>query len=52
MGSALIAAAVGLCVAFLWMLPLLALLLPGPLAFAITAAELRIEPPSGTDSAG
>lgn len=45
-GCALIAAAVGLCVAFLWMLPLLALLLPGPLAFAITAVELRIEPPA------
>ncbi|XUL93632.1 hypothetical protein ACQ86D_49280 [Streptomyces galilaeus] len=43
-GCALIAAAVGLCVAFLWMLPLLALLLPGPLAFAITAVELRAEP--------
>ncbi|MGW3104382.1 hypothetical protein [Streptomyces sp. NPDC001100] len=41
---ALIAAAIGLCVAFLWMLPLLALLLPGPLAFAITAVELRAEP--------
>ncbi|WP_416959999.1 hypothetical protein [Streptomyces sp. Agncl-13] len=45
-GCALIAAAVGLCVAFLWMLPLLALLLPGPLAFAITAVELRAEPPA------
>nr|WSY49062.1 hypothetical protein OG999_02135 [Streptomyces sp. NBC_00886] len=45
-GCALIAAAVGLCVAFLWMLPLLALLLPGPLAFAVTAVELRIEPPA------
>jgi hypothetical protein len=45
-GCALIAAAVGLCVAFLWMMPLLALLLPGPLAFAITAVELRIEPPA------
>ena len=45
-GCALIAAAVGLCVAFLWMLPLLALLLPGPLAFAITAVELRGEPPA------
>ncbi|WP_406449314.1 hypothetical protein OH768_01880 [Streptomyces sp. NBC_01622] len=43
-GCALIAVAVGLCVAFLWMLPLLALLLPGPLAFAITAVELRAEP--------
>lgn len=42
----------GLCVAFLWMLPLLALLLPGPLAFAITAVELRIEPPVDTDSDG
>jgi hypothetical protein len=51
-GCALIAAAVGLCVAFLWMLPLLALLLPGPLAFAITAVELRGEPPSDTESAG
>ncbi|MFD4874149.1 hypothetical protein ACFWOB_12330 [Streptomyces sp. NPDC058420] len=40
-GCALIATAVGLCVAFLWMLPLLALLLPGPLAFAVTAVELR-----------
>jgi hypothetical protein len=28
------------------MMPLLALLLPGPLAFAITAVELRIEPPA------
>ncbi|MEV0486647.1 hypothetical protein AB0I69_39400 [Streptomyces sp. NPDC050508] len=45
-GCALIVAAVGLCVAFLWMLPLLALLLPGPLAFAITAVEFRIEPPA------
>lgn len=45
-GCSLIAAAVGLCVAFLWMLPLLALLLPGPLAFAITAVELRVEPPA------
>jgi hypothetical protein len=45
-GCALIAAAIGLCVAFLWMLPLLAPLLPGPLAFAITAVELRNEPPS------
>ncbi|MFE9606213.1 hypothetical protein [Streptomyces hokutonensis] len=43
-GCALIAAAVGLCVAFLWMLPLLGLLLPGPLAFAITAVELRVQP--------
>ncbi|MEV0904401.1 hypothetical protein [Streptomyces hokutonensis] len=43
-GCALIAAAVGLCVVFLWMLPLLALLLPGPLAFAITAVELRVSP--------
>jgi hypothetical protein len=51
-GCALIAAAVGLCVAFLWMLPLLALLLPGPLAFAITAVELRGAPPSDTESAG
>ncbi|MEV5533653.1 hypothetical protein [Streptomyces prunicolor] len=51
-GCALIAAAVGLCVAFLWMLPLLALLLPGPLAFAITAVERRGEPPSDTESAG
>ncbi|MFD4554022.1 hypothetical protein ACFWP5_06805 [Streptomyces sp. NPDC058469] len=49
-GCALIAAAVGLCVAFLWMLPLLALLLPGPLAFAITAVELRGEPPSDTEA--
>ena len=45
-GCALIAAAVGLCVAFLWMLPLLAPLLPGPLAFAVTAVELRTEPSS------
>ncbi|MGW6521683.1 hypothetical protein [Streptomyces sp. NPDC054962] len=43
-GCALIAAAIGLCVAFLWMLPLLAPLLPGPLAFAITAVELRNQP--------
>ncbi|WP_405847940.1 hypothetical protein [Streptomyces sp. NBC_01518] len=43
-GCALIATAVALCVAFVWMLPLLALLLPGPLAFAITAVELRGEP--------
>ncbi|XDO63811.1 hypothetical protein HEP84_03615 [Streptomyces sp. RLB1-33] len=42
-GCALIAAAIALCVAFLWMLPLLAPLLPGPLAFAITAVELRTE---------
>jgi hypothetical protein len=28
------------------MLPLLAPLLPGPLAFAVTAVELRTEPPS------
>jgi hypothetical protein len=49
-GCALIAVAVGLCVAFVWMLPLLALLLPGPLAFAITAVELRGEPPSDTES--
>ena len=42
-GCALIVAAVGLCVAFLWMLPLLALLLPGPLAFAVTAVDLRGE---------
>jgi hypothetical protein len=45
-GCALTAAALALCVAFLWMLPLLALLLPGPLAFAITAVELRVAPPS------
>jgi hypothetical protein len=51
-GSALIAAVVGLCVAFLWMLPLLALRLPGPLAFGITAVELRVDPPSDPDSAG
>jgi hypothetical protein len=51
-GCALIATAVGLCVAFLWMLPLLALLLPGPLAFAITAVELRrIEPAHDGDAA-
>lgn len=48
-GCALIVTAVGLCVAFVWMLPLLALLLPGPLAFAITAVELRIEPPAAPD---
>ncbi|WP_326719694.1 hypothetical protein [Streptomyces sp. NBC_00243] len=45
-GCVLVAAAVGLCAVFLWMLPLLAPLLPGPLAFAITAVELRIEPSS------
>jgi hypothetical protein len=48
-GCALIAVAVGLCVAFVWMLPLLALLLPGPLAFAITAVELRTEPAAEPD---
>lgn len=48
-GCALIVTAVGLCVAFVWMLPLLALLLPGPLAFAITAVELRSEPPADPD---
>ena len=48
-GCALIAVAAGLCVAFVWMLPLLALLLPGPLAFAITAVEVRTEPPADPD---
>ena len=51
-GCALIVTAVGLCVAFVWMLPLLALLLPGPLAFAITAVELRGEPPADVGSGG
>ncbi|MEV6507556.1 hypothetical protein AB0M61_15690 [Streptomyces sp. NPDC051642] len=52
-GCGLIAVAVGLCVAFVWMLPLLALLLPGPLAFAIMAVELRVEPAhDDTDSGG
>ncbi|MFJ7078915.1 hypothetical protein [Streptomyces sp. NPDC098781] len=40
-GCALIAAAVAGCVVLLWMLPLLAPLLPGPLMFAVTAVELR-----------
>lgn len=43
-GCALLATAVALCVAFLWMLPLLAPLLPGPLALAVTAVELRNAP--------
>lgn len=43
-GCALLATAVALCIAFLWMLPLLAPLLPGPLAFATTAVELRNAP--------
>ena len=51
MGCALIVTAAGLCVAFVWMLPLLALLLPGPLAFAITAVELRVEPAHDGDEA-
>ncbi|MEV8544242.1 hypothetical protein [Streptomyces sp. NPDC051572] len=50
-GCALIVTALGLCVAFVWMLPLLTLLLPGPLAFAITAVELRIEPAYDDDAA-
>ncbi|WP_199827251.1 hypothetical protein [Streptomyces xylophagus] len=49
-GCALIAALVALCVAFRRMLPLLALLLPEPLTFAITAVELRVEPPEDPDS--
>jgi uncharacterized membrane protein YesL len=43
-GCAWVAAAVVLCLAFVWMLPLLAPLLPGPLAFAVTAVELRRTP--------
>ncbi|MFE9066671.1 hypothetical protein [Streptomyces violaceusniger] len=43
-GRALLATAVALCVVLLWMLPLLAPLLPGPLALAITAVELRNAP--------
>ncbi|CAM5402421.1 hypothetical protein SALBM135S_01311 [Streptomyces alboniger] len=43
-GSALLATAVALCVTFLWMLPLLAPLLPGPLALAVTAVHLRAAP--------
>ncbi|WP_405976117.1 hypothetical protein OG496_52610 [Streptomyces sp. NBC_00988] len=50
MGCALIVTALGLCVAFVWMLPLLTLLLPGPLAFAITAVELRVEPAYDDDA--
>ncbi|MFJ2158819.1 hypothetical protein [Streptomyces sp. NPDC087856] len=51
-GCALIATPVWLCVAFLWMLPLLALLLPGPLAFAVTAVEARGERAQGDADAG
>ncbi len=51
-GCALIATAVGLCAAFLWMLPLLALLLPGPLAFAVRAVEARGERAQGDADAG
>ncbi|MEV6131707.1 hypothetical protein AB0M05_33750 [Streptomyces violaceusniger] len=40
-GCALLTTAVALCAVLLWMLPLLAPLLPGPLALAITAVELR-----------
>jgi hypothetical protein len=43
-GCAWVAAAVVLCLTFVWMLPLLAPLLPGPLAFAVTAVELRRTP--------
>jgi hypothetical protein len=43
-GCALLATAVALCVALLWMLPLLAPLLPGPLALAVTAVDLRNAP--------
>ncbi|ASQ99717.1 hypothetical protein [Streptomyces sp. 11-1-2] len=43
-GCGLLATAVALCVVLLWMLPLLAPLLPGPLALAITAVELRNAP--------
>nr|WTA00176.1 hypothetical protein OH820_35070 [Streptomyces sp. NBC_00857] len=43
-GSALLATAGALCVVLLWMLPLLAPLLPGPLAFAGTVVELRNAP--------
>ncbi|WP_328675289.1 hypothetical protein [Streptomyces sp. NBC_00343] len=52
MSWALIVTAVGLCVAFARMLPLLTLLLPGPLAFALTAVGLRVEPAYDGDAAG
>lgn len=40
-GCVLTAVAVAMCAAFVWMLPLLAPLALGPLAFAVTAVELR-----------
>ncbi|OON83043.1 hypothetical protein B1H18_02285 [Streptomyces tsukubensis] len=40
-GSLLVLVAAGVCAVLVWMLPLLAVLAPGALAFAVTAVELR-----------